>query len=215
MNQAPSVIVKKDGFFTAVARGFFGLLTTTVVCATGIGVYSLHVVDKKFGDIRSIGESVVSGMPRWRESLPPILADAINDRRAADYASNIDVKVRLVDGKRRDRQRAVIEVTNNGDETISLLSLNIRLEDADGVPVRTFTSYAATPLALNEGDWRGPILPQSKTRKFSCEIFVPEYDLTAVAEIADIRVAQPTAEPVAAPATARSERSHSLANRSD
>lgn len=213
MNQVPNVIVKKDGFFTAVARGFFGLLTTAVVCATGIGLYSLHVVDKKFGDIRSIGESVVSGMPRWRESLPPILADAINDRRAADYASHIDVKVRLVDGKRRDRQRAVIEVTNNGDETISLLSLNIRLEDADGVPVRTFTSYAATPLALNEGDWRGPILPQSKTRKFSCEVFVAEYDLTAVAEIADIRVALPTAEPVATPATAALPRS--LANRSE
>jgi hypothetical protein len=195
MNQAPSVIVKKDGFFTAVARGFFGLLTTAVVCATGLGIYSMHIVDKKFGDIKSIGESVVSGLPKWRESLPPVVADAINDRRAPDYASSIDVKVRLIEGKRRDRQRAVIEVTNNGDETISLLSLNIRLEDADGVPVRTFTSYAATPLALNEGDWRGPILPNSKTRKFSCEIFVPEYDLTAVAEIADIRVALPTLEP--------------------
>jgi hypothetical protein len=189
VNQAPSVIVKKDGFFTAVARGFFGLLTTAVVCATGLGVFSLHVIDKKFGDIKSIGESVVGGMPKWRESLPPAIADAINDRRAPEYASNVDVKVRLADGKRK---RAVIEVTNNGDETISLLSLNIRLEDADGVPVRTFTSYAATPLALNDGDWRGPILPTSKTRKFA--VVVPETDLTAVAEIADIRVALPTPE---------------------
>ena len=82
MNQAPSVIVKKDGFFTAVARGFFGLLTTAVVCATGLGIYSLHIVDRKFGDIKSIGESVVSGLPKWRESLPPVVADAINDRRA-------------------------------------------------------------------------------------------------------------------------------------
>src|SRR5262245_5744779 len=186
MNQAPSVIVKKDGFFTAVARGFFGLLTTAVVCATGLGIYSLHVIDKKFGDIKSIGESVVGGLPKWRESLPPVVADAINDRRAPDYASNIDVKVRLVEGKGRDRQRAVIEVMNNGDETISLLSLNIRLEDSDGIPVRAFTAYAATPLALNEGDWRGPILPNARTRKFSYEVSVAEYDLTAVAEIADV-----------------------------
>jgi len=194
MNQAPSVIVKKDGFFTAVARGFFGLLTTAVVCVTGLGIYSLHIVDRKFGDIKSIGESVVSGLPKWRESLPPVVADAINDRRAPDYASNIDVKVRLVEGKRRDRQRAVIEVTNHGAETISLLSLNIRLEDSDGVPVRAFTTYAATPLALNEGDWRGPILPNSKARKFSYEVPVSDYDLCAVAEIADIRVALPTLE---------------------
>lgn len=188
MNQAPSVIVKKDGFFTAVARGFFGLLTTAVVCATGLGIYSLHVIDKKFGDIKSIGESVVSGLPKWRESLPPVLADAMNDRRAPDYVSNIEVKVRLVDGKRR---RAVIEVANKGQETISLLALNIRLEDSEGVPVRTFNSYAATPLALNDGDWRGPILPNSEPRKFFCEINVPENELNAVAEIADIRVALP------------------------
>ena len=212
MNQAPNVIVKKDGFFTAVARGFFGLLTTAIVCATGIGIYSLHLVDKKFGDIKSIWESVVSGMPKWRESLPPVIADAINDRRAPDYASNIDVQVRLVDGKRRDRQRAVIEVTNKGDETISLLSLNVRLEDSDGVPVRTFTSYAATPLALNEGDWHGPILPNSKPRKFSCEIFVPEFGLSAVAEIADIRVALPTMERTVPSATVAVP---DLANRSD
>jgi hypothetical protein len=174
MNQAPSVIVKKDGFFTAVARGFFGLLTTAVVCATGLGIYSLHLVDKKFGDIKSIGESVVGGLPKWRESLPPLVADAINDRRAPDYASNIDVKVRLVDGKRRDRQRAVIEVSNHGDG--------------------------------------GPILPNSKTRKFSCEIFVPEFDLTAVAEIADIRVALPTMDPKSPTPTVVV---HDLANSSD
>ena len=193
MTPVPNVVVKKDGFFTAIVRGFFGLLMTVIVCATGLGLYTIHVIDKKFTDIRSIGESVVGGLPQWRQSLPPVLADAINDRRAADYASNVDVKVSLVDSKRRDRQRAVIEVTNNGNETISLLSLNVRLEDGNEIPIRTFVEYAATPLALPDADWHGPILP-GRTRKFATEVYVTEYDLKPIVEIADIRVARPTAD---------------------
>lgn len=204
MNQAPNVIVKKDGFFTAVARGFFGLLTTTIVCATGLGAFSLHLLDKKFGDIKSIVDS-----PKWRESLPPLVADAFNDRRAPEYAPNVDVQVRLVGSK---RPKAVIEVTNNGDSTISMLSLNVRLEDVDGVPVRSFNSYAATPLALDEGDWQGPLLPRSKPRVFVRELFVPESNLKAVAEIADIRVALPTAEPKTPATTVVVQ---DLANRTD
>lgn len=193
MTPVPNVVVKKDGFFTALVRGVFGLLMTVIVCCTGLGLYTIHVIDKKFTDIRSIGESVVSGLPQWRQSLPPVLADAINDRRAADYASNVDVKVSLVDSKRRDRQRAVIEVTNNGSETISVLSLNVRLEDGNEIPIRSFVTYAATPLALPDADWHGPILP-GRTRKFATEVYVTDYDLKPIAEIADIRVAKPTSD---------------------
>lgn len=198
MTPVPNVVVKKDGFFAAIARGFFGLLTTVVVCATGLGLYTMHVIDKKFTDIRSLGESVVGGMPRWRESLPPVLSDAINDSRAADYASQVEVRVKLVDGRKRDRQRAVVDVINHGHETISLLSLNVRLENGEEIPVSSFVSYAATPLAFPDGNWRGPILPGGN-RRYSTEVYVSDFDLSAVAEIADLRIAKPA--PVPAPAT--------------
>ncbi|MBI5863179.1 MAG: hypothetical protein HZB38_01435 [Planctomycetes bacterium] len=199
MTPVPNVIVKKGGFFTAIANGVFGLLTAAVVCASGLGVYSLHVLDKRFGDIRSVGESVALGLPHLRESLPPVLSDAINDRRAADYLDHVSVKVKLVDAHRRGTQRAVVEVTNNGDETISLLSLNLRLEDEDNVPIRSFVTYAATPLALPDDEWRGPILPGA-SRKFACPVWAEDGEaVTAAAEVSDLRVAK---EPPAEKATA-------------
>lgn len=212
MNSMPSVIVNKGGFFTSLVKGVFTLLTTIVICASGVGVYTLHLVNSKFSDIKQIGQSVVEGMPKWRQSLPPALADAINDRRAGEYQSELGVSVTLVDTKRRDRQRAVIEVKNNGNETVSLLALNIRLEDVNGVPVRTFVTYGATPLAIDD-EWRGPLLPGA-TRKFVHDVAVGDYDLQATAEIADVRVA--CATPVAAeapPVVSKDESSTKLAGK--
>ena len=81
MNMGSAIVVKKAGFLSALAYGFFGMLTATVVCASGLAFYSLHIVDSKTDSIFGLAHSLVGSFPEMLESLPPVLADALNDRR--------------------------------------------------------------------------------------------------------------------------------------
>jgi hypothetical protein len=189
----PSVIVKKPGFFTSLVSGFFSLLITCVICATGLGAYGIHVFDKKSGDLTALGGDLLQNLPtwpKWKASLPPVLADAVNDRPATDYRANLDVTVRLKDGKDRwGRRKAIIRVKNSGGETVSVLAMNFVLKDDDGAPVGDFVSYVATPIAIDD-DWRGPILPGS-VREFTR--WVSENDkLSEIGyEITALRIVEP------------------------
>ena len=84
MSGAPAVIVKKGGFLSALFHCVFTFLTVTVVCATGLGVYALHIADSKVDGLFTITRDMVSEMPQWRENLPPLLGEVLNDRRAPD-----------------------------------------------------------------------------------------------------------------------------------
>ena len=201
MEYAPSVVVKKGGFLSSLARGFFGLLTATVICVAGIGVYALHVVDGRLDQVLNMGEGVLASVTglggdalknakSLREALPPVFSDALNDRRAVDYRDAVTVDVRLADAESRHdgRKRAVVRVSNNGSETISLLALNIVLEDARGLPVRDFCTYVATPIAIDcDEDIRGPLLPGS-TRTFSKWIRDGAETNAVSFEVSDMRV---------------------------
>jgi len=188
MNSVPAVIVRKGGFLNALFHGLFGFLIVVVVCASGLGIYALHVVDSKVGDVFAITGEWVSSLPEWQQNLPPMLAETMDSRRAVDYRDRIDVSVRTATSPRQsNREVAVIEVTNNGSETVTVLALNVVLEDQNGVPVQEFRTYAATPLAFNEDDWRGPLLPGS-TRKFVRPCCGRERGLKATVDIAELRV---------------------------
>ncbi len=188
MSSMPAVIVRKGGFLSALFHGLFGFLTAVVVCASGLGFYTLYVVNSKVGDVFAITGEWVSNLPEWQQNLPPMLFETLDSRRAVDYLAQVDVSVWTVRSPReRDHDLTVIEVTNNGPETVTVLALNVLLEDEQGVPVREFRTYAATPLALDEGEWRGPLLPGS-TRKFTRSCYRHERGLKPTVDVAELRV---------------------------
>jgi len=189
MNGGPAVLVRKTGFLSALCYGVFGFLTVTVMCVAGLGFRAISVIDSRAGNVFSLSENLVENLPVWIEHLPPAVADALDDRRAPEYRKELECDVRLVRSKDNSRWcDAVVEVTNNGDRAVSLLTLNVVLENARGVPLRDFRTFAATPLALESDEWRGPLLPGS-TRKFSRRVYVERDEAEACAvEISTLRV---------------------------
>lgn len=187
MSTMPAVIVRKGGFLAPLFYGLFGFLSAVVVCATLLGVYGLHIADSTADGLFAIGGQVVSGLPQWQRSLPPMLAEVLDDRRAPDYREQIDVAVQTVPPRdTRGRALTLIEVTNNGEETVTVLALNVVLEDENGVPVQESRSYAATPIVVDEDDWRGPLLPGS-TRKFT-QCCYHGTRLRPTVEVAELRI---------------------------
>ncbi|MGE0480156.1 MAG: hypothetical protein AB7Q17_06745 [Phycisphaerae bacterium] len=199
MQNYPGVVVKKHGFLSSVARGFFGLLGTVVVCGTGLAFYGLHIVDHKAAQLLAFGGGVIDKLPAWQQALPPVLADAVRDRRAPEYREHVSVDARLVertDRSERGGMRVVFDVKNDGDETVTVLGLRVVLADADGVPIREFSTYAATPLAI-DGDWRGPLLPGGGTRTMVERLYV-EGAKSATVEVTELRVWNADATPTVA-----------------
>jgi hypothetical protein len=162
MNQMPSVIVKKGGFLSSLATGFFTFLTTAVVCGSGLTFYWFHIADKHLGQAFSAGGDLIASLPQWRENLPPALADAVTDRRDPQYRESVEITARLIEPARKGATRVLIEIENKGPEVISLMALNVRVKDASGLPIDRFVAYAATPLSVDPDQWPGAILPGSK-----------------------------------------------------
>jgi hypothetical protein len=159
MDGNPTIVVRKSGFFAAVAKGFFGLLMTLVVCVTVLGVFALRLVDHKADSLAGLAGTALSQLRHWQEILPPAVADAIHDRRALEEAASVAVDAHVVDGP--NGPRMVFSVANNSDEVITLLALDVTVRNGD-LPIDTFTMYAATPLATEHGSWRGPLPPGAK-----------------------------------------------------
>jgi len=191
MTSMPAVIVKKSGFLSALCYGVFGLLMTCVVCGSVLGFTALRILDRQASNALTLGGEVLQGLPRWKEALPPTLADALSDRRAPEYRDRLEYTVRL-EPARRDRKRslAVVEVKNTGDQIVSLLALDVVVDDERGVPVQDFRTYAATPLAFDEGEWRGPLYPGT-TVKYTRSVYVNGEGVEVAARISDLRVFTP------------------------
>ena len=207
MSSSPTVVVKKGGALTALISGIFGTLIVCILCAVALVCYALNIADRKVSDVMGIGQALAGNLAEWSESLPPAVADLLSDRRAPDYREQIDAHVRVVPDRRRsERGRLVVEVTNNGSEVVTLLTARIVFLDEDGVPLRETRTFAATPLSLDEGEWRGPLQPGS-TRHYS-ELLRDGGDVAEVAfEITDLRVwtAPELAEPAATASVAQPE----------
>lgn len=185
----PQILIRKGGFFSSLASGFFGLLTVAVIGVTSIGLYGMHIGDKRLG---ALTPDLRTALENWRHVLP--LADSLNDRRAPDYRDSVKATATLMPDRNREGGTILVEVANNGAETISLLTLRITVEDERKVPVRDMTIVAATPLGYIE-DWIGPILPGSANatpRRIARGITeAPQPGWTVNVEITDIRVTTP------------------------
>lgn len=179
MSTQPSVVVnKKGGVLTALVQGFFGFLIVSVVCGTLLGAYALWVADKKT-DIAlewteklgnggfAVVNSLAQNLKDWREIAPPIVADALNDRRAPEYRADLAIDATVVPGVDSGRLgRVLVEVTNNGDKTVSMMSTRVVLSNANDVPFEEAVACVATPVALQieEQQLRGPLMPGSSRR---------------------------------------------------
>ena len=192
MNAAPAVVVKKGGALSALFYGISMVLTTGILSASLLGLYGLRVFDRRVAGLGELGETLVQSLPHWQQSLPPVLADAFNDRRAPEYVGQIEVRARLVGEPRDGRQRVLVEVANRGKEAISLLALNLVLEDTDGIPLHDVRSFAATPLALSDPQIRGPLYPGLERRY--AEWVAADAEVASVeAEVVQLRVFNPAA----------------------
>lgn len=164
MSTQPAVVVnKKGGFFTAAVQGLFGFLIVSVVCATVLGVYWGWVIDKKADHLFNLTGALASE-GAWREILPPVLSDALDDRRAPDYAEQVAIAAETLPG-RDDELDVALRVVNEGDRVISVLTGRVVLVSEDGAPLAEEVVWVATPLALPRDHCeqphhvRGPIMP--------------------------------------------------------
>lgn len=191
----PAVVVKKSGFFTAIAKGVFGTLIVGIICGTALGLYGMRMADGHVGALLhntgQVVEQVLKSLPEWQKAMPPAVQDALNDRRAPEYRDNVKVAADLV--KRDGRDIVVISVTNRGDAIVSLLPLRVVVEDRDGIPVQEMNVYAAFPLQIDQQP--GPLMPGEEPRKICRDVWREPNAAKVRVELVDLRVAKPTAEP--------------------
>ena len=145
---------------TALFLGLFGVLAVGITSGTGIVLYGLRIANTNASSLLNLADSTIAGLPELIERLPPALADLFDDRRAPDYAENLDVKVSFLADKRSDRIRPVMTVTNNGSSVVTMLTVRVAALNQEEVPLQEWTELVATPIALND-ELRGPIFPGS------------------------------------------------------
>ncbi len=175
MNGHSHVTVRKHSFLSSTAFGLSAIVITVIVSATVVLLYAVHLASDKSERIITLAQSAVRSLPEFQQALPPALADMLNDRRQPDYAGQLAItaKVTAQPGS-NGRSRTAIEIVNNGNQVVSLLSLRVVLLDEHDELLCESQEWAATPVAV-ENDWRGPLMPGSK-RRFVCSRSCP-YDV--------------------------------------
>lgn len=183
----PPIIKKRMSFFSVGLLCLTAIIVTVTFCVSGVAMYGLHIVDKKADTLPALVATVAEKLPALYDALPPALVDAVDDERAPDYLSQLKIKVRL--GDEDDNwggRRAIVEVENTGDSTVSMLTLRIVNMDKNGEPVGEERTWAASPLQM-DGSWRGPILPHA-TRKFVVRCHHAADVASVSHEVTDIRL---------------------------
>ncbi len=191
MSTGPSVIVKKSGFWAALAQGFFGTLMVAIICGTALGFYGLRTLDRHAGSlsehITKVMPEVLAAIEDWRATLPAMVADPFNDRRAPEYRESVEIAARLVATNDRRGPCVVVDARNKGTETVSLLAVRIVVLDDQQVPLGEASVYVASPLVLPDADMRGPLLPNSQ-RPIAVRVPGAAAAAAVSIEVADIRV---------------------------
>lgn len=167
MSDQSPIILKKRTFLSSLALGLSSLCITLIICCTVLILYGLHFASERTDRVITLAETAVQGLPALQASLPPAVADMLNDQRRPDYSQNLAITAQLTGRPGADGATFVnIEIVNNGDEVVSLLALRVIVVDEHGQLLSERQTWAATPLAV-EHEWRGPIMPGSR-RYFVC-----------------------------------------------
>ena len=180
---------------TALVLGVCGLGMTGIVAGSGIVVYTLSIANGKASDIFALAEHTFDGLPKLLESLPPIISDALSDRRAPEYAGKVSIEVGFVPGGRGDSLCPSLIVKNNGDQTVSFLTVRVAAIGENGRALEDWTEVIATPIAI-EDEWRGPLMPGSTryvTLRGSRRLNPERVNqIRGAVEITDVRVWDPS-----------------------
>ena len=183
---------KRMSALTAMVLGVAAVLTVAIASGSAVVAYTLHVAGGNASALVGFAENTVHSLPDLIDSLPAAVGDALHDRRDPAYASDLKMDVKFVANTAGDRYRPVLTVTNGGTEVVSMLAIHVAALDESGVPVGEWTEIVATPIALDDNDWRGPLLPGSPRHVIvgawrglgSASLSA----LEPVAEISDVRV---------------------------
>ncbi len=191
MSSGPSVIVKKGGFLAALAQGFFGTLMVAIICGTVLAFFGLRMVDRYAG---SVSDHMAKAVPEllaavadWRATLPAMIVDPFNDRRAPEYRASVEITARLVATNDRRDPCVVLDVRNDGAETVSLLAVRVVVLDDRQVPVGERNVHVATPLSWPDADLRGPLLPGAQ-RPLAVRVPGAAAAASVTVEVTDVRV---------------------------
>jgi hypothetical protein len=191
MGDSPQIIYAKRSFLSALALGASLFGVTVVLCGSAVVIYGMNIADRKADGLLGAAGDLVRGLPEFRKSLPPAIADLLDDRRRPEYAREIEVAGRIGGGAEDRSPAVVIAVKNGGAETVTLLSLRVTVLDERGDPIASWNEWAATPIAADH-DWPGPLLPGSmrslSVRARNLPRAVPAEKLRVEVEISDIRV---------------------------
>jgi hypothetical protein len=160
--QVPHITYKKHTFLSSIAMGFSAVIITIVICCTAVLLYTVHLAGEKSERLVTLAQGAIRGLPEFSKSLPPVLSDMLDDHRQPDYANHLAISTKLLPRPgHHSFARMAVEVTNNGQEVVSLLSLRIILLDENDQLRCESQEWAATPVAT-DGEWRGPIMPGSR-----------------------------------------------------
>lgn len=192
MAEYPKVVYKKHSFFSTLITGLVLLIITLVICITVLLIYGMHFVGEKSEAIITIAENAVQGLPAFQESLPPVLADMLNDHREPGYRDQLEVTVQpSTSPNNRNEIGSAIKVVNNGSEVVTLLSLRIVILNSNDEILTESNEWVVTPFAI-ENDWPGPLMPGSEryfsSSRHSVYPIPSANELRAEAEITDIRI---------------------------
>ena len=184
------VVRRRMGFFSVSVVCVSAILMTTIVCATGLAFFGLSVVDGKADTLKGLVTETLHELPAICESLPPALADAVDDTRCPEYLDNLGIQVHAVaSNERYGYNKAVVQIENKGDKIVSLLTMRIVGVDEKGDPISETNAWAATPIQTCDRDWRGPLLPH-ETRKFIVRYYGDIKDVNYEHEVTELRVWQ-------------------------
>lgn len=191
MNQPSYITFRRHTFLSSVALGLSAVIVTLLISCTVVALYGVHLASHKSDQVLSLAQSAVRGLPEFTKSLPPALSDMLNDRRDPRYCDRLGISAQVVSEPDPHGVRTVIEITNNGDAVVSLLSLRITVLDDKEQLLCESQEWAATPVAADDG-WRGPIMPGSKrcfVSRARCQWGIdPAGALNAQVEISELRV---------------------------
>ena len=185
MTDYPQITYRKHSFFSALVMGISALAITFIISCTVVIIYGMHFAGDQSEKFLTWAEQVVRDLPdELHKSLPPVLADVLDDRRQPDYATQLDISANtILLPDENGMVRTTVEVVNNGTEVVSLLTAHNEIIVASN-------EYAASPIAADE-DWRGPLMGGSRRYFSSSHKGLPVFstsDLKTEIEITDIRI---------------------------
>jgi hypothetical protein len=191
MNDFPQIIYKRHTFLSALAMGLSAIIIAFIISCTVVIVYGMNFAGEKSEEVVALVEKAISGLPELQESLPPFLADILDDHRQPDYVTQLEItaSTTLLPAD-NGTVKTTIEVVNNGKEIVSLLSLRVVVLTSKGDIITESNEWAATPIAADH-DWRGPLMPGSHRYFVASHRRLPVFsmdELKTEVEITDIRI---------------------------